>query len=178
MKRMRKKLFAVICCISILLGGCSQGTENFDDSYQQESIVDRNFTVYEQRVLNNAVTYDLDVACKTLYMCVYKGSITQTTVEGVLSFANKVPKANASPSEKREKAKKLTVGNAIEYFSLQNKYTKENIKDYGYLNVSYNDDDWIKGTVISIETVKDISVDYTAFSDMNTPLGDMLPLFF
>ena len=81
---------------------------------------------------------------------------------------------NASPTDKKNIANKLTIADAIEYFELQEVYSDDNIREYGYMTASYSDVDIIKGTVVKIEIIKKICEDYKIFDSTQTKLGDFI----
>lgn len=164
-------VFLFVFCIS----GCSDNKDEAESSVESVSVVSTVFSAYEKNVLREAVEEPLEIACTTLYECVCKGSVNQKTVEGrSFSFTKKLPMNNASPTDKKNIANKLTIADAIEYFELQEVYSDDNIREYGYMTASYSDVDIIKGTVVKIESIKKICEDYKIFDSTQTRLGEFI----
>lgn len=165
----------IILTVTFSMQGCADGIEtNIQSSVMQSSVVVRNLTAYEKKILNESVETALNDACRLLYKGVLTGSITQNTTGNIVSFSDRLPAVNASPGERRRMGDELTLGNAIEYCRLQDTYTDQNIREYGFLKDSYDDGNFLKGTVIRVQTLLQITADYTAFADLDVPLSAFL----
>ena len=173
---MKKCLEAAYMAAALILlfSGCSGDSPQTESSFEEIPIVSRTFTYYEKQVLNDAVETPLQSACRTLYEGVRKGSITQESAAGRFSFADHLPNGNTSPNQKIKAADLLTVRNAVEYFSLEDVYTNENIRQYGYMTADYSDIPLEKGTVINIAKFEVISEDFTRFDTLDTAFGSFI----
>ncbi len=100
--------------------------------------------------------------------------MTKSSVAGKFSFSDSIPDRNTSPAQKIKAADLLTVRNAVEYFSLSEVYTDENIRQYSYMTANYTDAALIKGTVINISAFKELSEDYARLESMDMKLGDFI----
>ncbi|MBQ5561837.1 MAG: hypothetical protein IIT39_00410 [Clostridia bacterium] len=175
MKKFVKISLALTLSIIFCISGCSNNKDEAESSVENVSVVSTVFSTYEKNTLREAVETPLEIACTTLYECVCTGSVNQKTVDGrSFSFAKKLPLNNASPTDKKNIANKLTIADAIEYFELQEVYSDDNIREYGYMTASYSDVDIIKGTVVKIEIIKKICEDYKIFDSTQTKLGDFI----
>ena len=172
-----KKYFKTIYMTAALLlifSGCSGNSPKTESSAEEISVVSKALTYYEKQVLNDAVETALQSACRTLYDGVCKGSITKESAVGKFSFADALPGSNTSPHQKIKAADLLTVRNAVEYFSLSDIYTDENIRQYGYMTADYTDVSLIKGTVISIPKFEVISEGFARFDTLDTTFGSFI----
>ena len=168
------KFICAVLCSAVFLTSCSENSEETESSAVEVSVAGSTLTAYEKKALGEAVEIPLENACTTLYECVCRGYVTKSSIRGKFSFADSVPDNNASPSQKIKTADLLTLRNAVEYFGLGDIYTDENIKQYGYMTVSYNDANLIQGTVINISAFERLSEDYERFESMDTKLGDFI----
>ncbi len=160
--------------VLLTLSACS-GKNGEDESFaEQISVVSRVLTAYEKNSMKDSVEVPLENACTTLYECVCKGSVTRSSSVGKFSFADRIPEKNTSPAQKIKAANLLTLRNAVEYFELEEIYTDENIKQYGYMTASYTDAGLIKGTVINISSFEKLSEDFARFDSMDIKLGDFI----
>lgn len=172
-----KKSFKAACISAALLlfiSGCSGKAPESESSAEEISVVSRALTPYEQQVLNDAVEMPLQTACKTLYEGVCKGSVTKESVTGKFSFADALPNANTSPNQKIKAANLLTLRNAVEYFSLDDIYTDETIRQYGYISADYTAVSLIGGTVIDISKFEILSEDFKRFESLDTAFGSFI----
>ncbi len=176
MKKFLKIMSSVLVfSFAVSLSGCSDNKKENESSVETVSVVSTEFSVYEKKMLKDAVETPLEVACTTLYKCVCTGSITQKTVaDRPFSFSKDLPLDNTSPAEKKRIANSLKLSDAIEYFELEEVYSNDNIRQYGYLTVTYSDVDLIKGTVVKIENIDRICKDYRTFDSLQIRLGDFI----
>ena len=172
-----KKYFRISCMIFavfLTLSACSVSNAEDESSFEQVSVINRELTAYERNAMKDAVEIPLENACTTLYECVCKGSVTKSSALGKFSFSDMIPEGNASPAQKIKAANLLTLRNAVEYFELEEIYTNENIKQYGYMTASYTDAGLIKGTVVNISSFEKLSNDFARFESMDMKLGDFI----
>ena len=167
-------MIGAVICTALLLNGCTGKDQTKESSIEEVSVVSRTLTAYEKKALNEAIEIPLQNACTTLYECVCKGSVTKSSVAGKFSFSDSIPDRNTSPAQKIKAADLLTVRNAVEYFSLSEVYTDENIRQYGCMTANYTDAALIKGTVINISAFKELSEDYARLESMDMKLGDFI----
>ena len=167
------RIVLAVMCMSLMLG-CTGQNETKESSVEEVPVVSRALTAYEKKALNEAVEIPLQNACTTLYECVCKGSVTRSSVKGKFSFSDSIPESNTSPAQKIKTANLLTVRNAVEYFSLSEVYTDENIRQYGYMTASYTDADLIKGTIVNISAFEQLSDDFKRLNSMDMKLGDFI----
>ena len=169
------KAICTAAAFMLIFSGCSENNAEISESSVEEiSVVSKTLTAYEKKVMNDAVETSLDNACKTLYECVCKGSVTKESVNGKFSFANALPDGNTSPNQKIQAAGLLTIRNAVEYFSLGEIYTDENIRQYGYITVDHTDINLIRGTVVNTAKWEVISTDFIRFDTLDTELGSFI----
>jgi hypothetical protein len=173
MKKYLKAAYMTTALI-LLFSGCSGNSAKTESSAEEISVVSRSLTYYEKQVLNDSVEMPLQNACRTLYEGVCKGSITKESVAGKFSFSYHLPSGNTSPNQKIKAAELLTVRDAVEYFSLGDIYTNENIREYGYMTADYTDISFLKGTVINISKFQAVSEDFTRFGTLDTPFGSFI----
>lgn len=173
---MRKfvKIMSYVLIFTFVISGCSENKNEDESSFETVSVVSTVFSAYEKKLFDEAVEVPLEIACTTLYECVCTGSITRKTVSDEFSFAQKLPLANTSPTEKKNIANSLTLSDAIEYFELEDIYSDDNIREYGYMTATYSDVDIIKGTVVRIENIRKVCEDYKLFDSTQTKLGDFI----
>ena len=167
------RIVLAVMCMSLMLG-CTGQNETKESSVEEVPVVSRALAAYEKKALNEAVEIPLQNACTTLYECVCKGSVTRSSVKGKFSFSDSIPESNTSPAQKIKAANLLTLRNAVEYFELEEIYTNENIKQYGYMTASYTDAGLIKGTVVNISSFEKLSNDFARFESMDMKLGDFI----
>ncbi len=176
MRKIVKIMSSALIVSSVLsVSGCSGNKNETESSVETVSVVSKAFSAYERNILKESVEMPLEIACTTLYECVCTGSITQKTVaDKLFSFEKKLPLDNTSPTEKKRIANSLTLSDAIEYFSLEEVYSDDNIREYGYMTATYSDVDMIKGTVVKIESISKVCEDYKIFDSTQMKLGDFI----